>query len=95
MLTSDSFARVNRYCDTAPRATADAEQVGPFTLFVARTGWPFFARPSLDLPFDTEITADEITADEIAEAVGRQRALGIPLSFEWVHEGTSCEAESA
>ena len=90
MLTSDSFALVNRYCDTAPRATADAEQVGPFTLFVARTGWPFYARPSLDLPFDTEITADEI-----AEVVGRQRALGIPLSFEWVHESTSCEAESA
>lgn len=83
MLTPDALDRINRYCDTVPRATADAEEVGPFTLFVARTGWPFYARPSLGLPAGTEITADEV-----AEVLGRQRAIGVPLNLEWVHEAT-------
>src|SRR4051812_36437918 len=38
---------IERYYDAAPRAAADVEEIGPFTLFVAdpATGWSFYARP--------------------------------------------------
>ena len=38
---------LERYYDTAPRATARTEDHGPLTLFVAERGWPFYARPRL------------------------------------------------
>lgn len=81
MRAPDDLTTINTYCDTAPRATANAETIGPFTLFVARTGWPFYARPAVDLRPD-----HAFDVAEIAVVVERQRALGIPLTFEWVHE---------
>jgi hypothetical protein len=37
---SDLLARLERYYDEAPRANADAEEHGPFTIFVSQGGWP-------------------------------------------------------
>jgi len=71
------------YYDTAPRGSAEAEEVGPFTVFVRRDpeGWPFYARPRLGLSGD-------ITADDVTRVLARQAELGLPGKLEWVHETT-------
>jgi ribosomal protein S18 acetylase RimI-like enzyme len=69
------------YYDEAPRARCDTEEVGPFTLFVPRSGWPYYARPRLGL--DTGVTAADL--DTVLE---RQRAIGVPRAIEWVDETT-------
>ena len=73
------------YYDSAPRASATVEEVGPFTLFLRadEDGWPYYARPRLGLPAGTTITADDVR--RVRE---RQRELGAPETFEWVHETT-------
>jgi GNAT superfamily N-acetyltransferase len=80
---TDTLATLETYYDTVPRASADVEEVGPFTLFVRRdpSGWPFYARPRLGL-------VAEVTADDVAAVRARQVALGLPAGIEWVHETT-------
>lgn len=39
----ETLALLDAYYDTAPRATARAEEHGPLVLFVAKGGWPFGA----------------------------------------------------
>jgi ribosomal protein S18 acetylase RimI-like enzyme len=73
--------RLEEYYDAAPRARSDIEQHGPLTLFVARGGWPYYARPRLGL--DQPVNAAEVTA-----VLARQRELGVPQAVEWVHETT-------
>jgi ribosomal protein S18 acetylase RimI-like enzyme len=76
---------LERYYDTAPRASATAEQVGPFTLFLRADAdsYPYYARPTLGL------TASEaLTADDVRRVRERQREVGAPETFEWVHETT-------
>lgn len=82
-MTDALLPTLETYYDTAPRASADAEEVGPFTLFVRRdpSGWPFYARPRLGL-------VAEVTADDVAAVRARQAELGLPPSIEWVHETT-------
>jgi ribosomal protein S18 acetylase RimI-like enzyme len=77
------LATLEGYYDTAPRASTDPEEVGPFTLFVQRDpeGWPFYARPRLGLSGD-------ITVDDVAAVLARQAELGLTASIEWVHETT-------
>ncbi len=75
----DLLARLDAYCDTAPRATARSEEHGSLVLFVAEQGWPFYARPRLDRSTDP-------TTDEIRVVLARQRELKVPRSLEWVHE---------
>jgi GNAT superfamily N-acetyltransferase len=75
------LAALERYYDTVPRAAADAEPVGPFTLFVAREGWPYYARPTLG-------SNAEFTAHEVRAVLARQRELKLPRQLEWVHEIT-------
>jgi hypothetical protein len=75
------LAALERYYDTVPRAAADAEPVGPFTLFVAREGWPYYARPTLG-------SNAEFTAHEVRAVLARQRELNLPRQLEWVHEIT-------
>jgi ribosomal protein S18 acetylase RimI-like enzyme len=79
MTTSAILTRLETYYDAVPRARADAEEIGPFTLFVARSEWPFYARPRLGdaLPRDP---------DDVTRVVQRQRELGVPVQFEWVAE---------
>ena len=71
------------YYDTAPRANATVEEVGPFTLFVkARPdAWDYYARPRLGYVGD-------ITSAEVDTVRARQRELGAPENLEWVHETT-------
>ena len=73
--------RLETYYDTAPRASAHVEEIGPFTLFVADRGWPYYARPRLGL--DVEVSEADVRA-----ALARQTELGLPRSLEWVHEVT-------
>ena len=55
--------------------------MGPFTLFVAREGWPFYARPRLG-------EARAITAADVRVVLDLQRERGLPQHIEWVHEVT-------
>lgn len=71
------LARIERYYDAVPRAAADTEECGPFTLFVSRAPWPYYARPRLGLLAD-------ITADDVRALRAFQVGLGVPESIEWV-----------
>ncbi|TDC43676.1 GNAT family N-acetyltransferase [Micromonospora sp. KC213] len=78
----DLFVRLERFYDAVPRDTARGEEHGALVLFVRDgAGWPFYARPRLDA------TAPPSLADVVAVRE-RQRELGLPESFEWVHETT-------
>lgn len=78
---TDVFGRLERFYDAVPRADARAEDFGGLVLFVREgPGWPFYARPR---PGGGTPSAADITA-----ARQRQRELGLPESFEWVHETT-------
>ena len=72
--------RLEAYYDAVPRGRADAEEIGPFTLFVARLGWPYYARPRLG--------ETAMTVESVRRVLERQRELGVPLAFEWVDETT-------
>jgi ribosomal protein S18 acetylase RimI-like enzyme len=73
--------RIEHYYDAAPRTAADAEQVGPFTLFVGRGTWSYYARPS---PGAT----GSVTAEQVAALRARQRELDVPEHIEWQHDVT-------
>lgn len=73
---TDVLEVVERYLDAAPRVSAQAEEIGPFTLFVRSPGgYPYYARPSLG--------AGPIVARDVRVVRARQRALGVPETFEW------------
>ena len=81
--TAGLLGTLETYYDAAPRPSATTEECGPFTLFLRSdpTGWPFYARPRLGLD-------DEVAADDVRGTRERQRRLGAPETFEWVHETT-------
>jgi ribosomal protein S18 acetylase RimI-like enzyme len=79
---------LERYYDTAPRATARTEDLGPLTLFVAERGWPYYARPRLGLQ-------DVVRREEVEAVLDRQSALSVPRSLEWVHESTPSLEQAA
>lgn len=81
MTDPDLIGVIEGYYDTVPRASAAAEPIGPFTLFVQADSscWPFYARPTLG-------GDAAITMDDVLRVRERQRALGVPESFEWVDE---------
>lgn len=75
-------ARLERFYDAVPRDTARVEDFGPLVLFVPDgAGYPFYARPRLD-------AAGPPSAADIAAVRARQRELGLPEVFEWVHDST-------
>lgn len=77
---SDVFDRLERFYDAVPRDGAVAEDIGGLVLFVRKgEGWPYYARPRL---------AAEVapSAADITAVRQRQRELGAPEAFEWVHE---------
>lgn len=82
----DIFVRLERFYDAVPRDAAVAEDIGDFVLFVRAapegqsSGWPFYARPRLG--------AGTPSAADITAVRRRQRELGAPEAFEWVHETT-------
>jgi ribosomal protein S18 acetylase RimI-like enzyme len=75
------LARLETYYDAVPRSRCTTEEIGPFTLFVAKFGWPYYARPRLG-------RMTPATVDEVRRVLDRQRQLGVPLAFEWVDEIT-------
>lgn len=83
MTGPEPLATLERYYDAAPRPTARTEEIGPFTLFLraSESGWPFYARPRLGL-------SSAVTTRDVERVRGRQRELGAPEAFEWVHETT-------
>jgi ribosomal protein S18 acetylase RimI-like enzyme len=80
-MDDDLLVRLERYYDEAPRANADTEEHGPFTIFVSHGGWPYYARPRLG-------GTDDITPDEVTSVLARLEELGLPQAIEWVHETT-------
>jgi len=78
---NDELARLERYYDTVPRAAATVETIGPFTLFVAAVGLPYYARPRLG-------GFSRFAESDVSAVRARQRALGVPESFEWVEDIT-------
>ncbi|MBV9892713.1 MAG: hypothetical protein JO020_00935, partial [Chloroflexi bacterium] len=83
-----SLHEIERYYDGVPRSIARAEEIGPFTLFVnTRSGWPYYARPSLG--------AQSFRVEDILRVRARQRQLQVPESFEWVAETTPALAAVA
>ena len=80
--------QLEAYYDAVPRSVARVEQIGPFTLFInPGPGWPYYARPSLG--------ASAFAAADVQRVRARQRALGLPETFEWVAETTPALAAAA
>ncbi|MEV4637174.1 GNAT family N-acetyltransferase [Actinoplanes sp. NPDC049548] len=78
---TDVFTRLERFYDSVPRDAAVTEDIGGFVLFIREgAGWPYYARPRLggETPSAADVTAVRV----------RQRELGAPEAFEWVHETT-------
>jgi ribosomal protein S18 acetylase RimI-like enzyme len=79
---AELFDRLERFYDAVPRDGAHAEDFGGLVLFVRDgPGWPFYARPRLG-------AEEPPSAADITSARARQRAIGAPEAFEWVHEVT-------
>jgi N-acetylglutamate synthase-like GNAT family acetyltransferase len=78
---SDVFVRLERFYDALPRPYARVEEFGDLVLFVREgEGWPYYARPRLG--------SDTPSAADVTAVRRRQRELGVPEAFEWVHETT-------
>jgi ribosomal protein S18 acetylase RimI-like enzyme len=76
---TDVFVRLERFYDALPRSDARAEDFGGLVLFVREgSGWPYYARPRPG--------AETPSAADVTAARQRQRDLGLPEAFEWVHE---------
>lgn len=79
---AELFERLERFYDAVPRDGAHTEDFGGLVLFVRDgPGWPFYARPRLG-------AAAPPSAADITSVRARQRAIGAPEAFEWVHEVT-------
>jgi ribosomal protein S18 acetylase RimI-like enzyme len=77
--TGELLARLEHFYDAVPRDRARVESFGPLVLFVNEgPSWPFYARPAPDAP-----TPD---AAQMMAVRARQRELGLPESFEWIHD---------
>jgi len=77
---TDLLRRLDACYDAIPRAAgARVEEWGPFLLFVREPpGWPYYARPRAGV-----VSAD---AADVEAVRARQRELGVPQAFEWVHD---------
>jgi ribosomal protein S18 acetylase RimI-like enzyme len=74
------FTRLERFYDGVPRFAARVEDFGALVLFIASNGgYPLYARPALQ-------TGKTPTAADITAVRRRQRDIGAPEAFEWVHE---------
>lgn len=82
-------ARIDAYCDAAPRGSVPPERHGPLTLFLPHDGsWPYYARP-------TPGHREPPTPADVAAVRRRQRELGLPEALEWIHETTPGLAAAA
>ncbi|PGH40908.1 GNAT family N-acetyltransferase [Micromonospora sp. WMMA1996] len=80
VVRADALDRLERFYDAVPRDGARTEEFDSLVLFVRDgAGWPFYARPRLD-------ATETPTLAEVTAVRARQRELGLPEAFEWVHE---------
>jgi ribosomal protein S18 acetylase RimI-like enzyme len=80
--------RIDVFCDAVPRDHGRTEVYGPLTLFVrVGAGWPYYARPTRG--------ARDVSTDHVCAVRARQRALGLPESFEWIDELTPSMRQAA
>lgn len=77
---ADLLERIEAYYDAVPRPSADAEDLGPFTLFVSRGGWPYYARPRRGY------AGPAATVQDVLRVRALQRERDLPESFEWVDD---------
>ncbi|MEU7924789.1 GNAT family N-acetyltransferase [Micromonospora sp. NPDC049801] len=78
----DIFDQLERFYDAVPRDVAGVEEHGGLALFVREgAGWPFYARPRID-------ATEPPSLADVTSVRERQRELGLPEAFEWVHETT-------
>ncbi|RKN18766.1 GNAT family N-acetyltransferase [Micromonospora musae] len=76
------FDRLERFYDAVPRDAARVEEHGALVLFVRNeAGFPFYARPRPG-------AAEPPSLADVNAVRERQRELGLPEAFEWVHETT-------
>ncbi|GGO15701.1 GNAT family N-acetyltransferase [Micromonospora parathelypteridis] len=81
-LHKDIFDRLEHFYDAVPRDVAGVEEHGGLVLFVREgAGWPFYARPRID-------ATEPPSLADVTSVRERQRKLGLPEAFEWVHETT-------
>jgi len=78
---ADLLTRLEIYYDTVPRLSSTTVDIGPFTLFVARSGWPSYARPQVG-------ASTEVTVDAVHAVLDRQHELNVPCALEWVAENS-------
>jgi GNAT superfamily N-acetyltransferase len=71
---------IENYYDAVPRSGADIQDLGPFTLFISRGGWPYYARPRRGYAGPTA------TVQDVLRVRARQRERDLPETFEWVDE---------
>ena len=86
-----TLTRIEAHYDCSPRASAEALEHGPFTIFVAQPEslWPYYARPRL---VDGGRT---IVAAEVEALTAYQDELGVPRTLEWVHDTSPTLADAA
>jgi GNAT superfamily N-acetyltransferase len=77
MRADDLLRTVDRYLDAVPRSSADIVPIGPFSVFVTRGPWGFYARPTLPV-------APSFSADEVSAVVLAQQARGQAIAIEWL-----------
>lgn len=84
-----ALERIEDYYDAVPRLASRTEDHGPLALFVNRgAGFPYYARPRRG-------RQEPLEAGQVLAMRERQRALGVPESFEWVAEVTPDLAAAA
>lgn len=71
------LTRCDEYLHAVPLTGATAAEVGPFTLFLSTTAWPYYARP-------TPGRADRITTADVHRLARRCAELSAPRALEWV-----------
>lgn len=88
---STTLTRIEAHYDSSPRASADAEAHGPFTVFVARpeSRWPYYARPRFDG------SGRPVDASDVESLAAYQDELGVPRALEWVHDISPTVADAA
>jgi GNAT superfamily N-acetyltransferase len=79
---------IDTYLDAVPRSSAEALDLGPFTLFRSVGPWPYYARPRRGL-------SEPIHATDVLLLREEQRTRGVPEAIEWVHSLTPSLAEAA
>lgn len=81
-LDANRLSALEQAYDQFPRAAgAPVESIGPFEVFgMGSAGWPYYARPRVGA---TVVNVTDVNAVRV-----RQRELGVPEAFEWVHETT-------